>query len=342
MFSESGRLRARVTPAVLCAVALFSAAGAHAQQTTVVGRQQGGSVTVDTSVLDELGRAPNVPQLLQPSVRSLLMPNAQMPRRRASRELAVPSSEETIHLKAPSGSKRSTSAKRPTAPKRPTATRPPSRPTTAAPMAVARPAAPAMPPPPPTIAERPGDGASGTMTAAPPAPPAPPAAPMDAAPAAVAAVPPPPPPPPAAPPAAAAPETPAAAPPPPAAPTARPAAAPRQTASLPPSGGLKVGQQIRLGFAANAVTLDGDAETQLDGIAKGLTANTDLRLQLLAYAGGADSASQARRLSLSRALAVRSYLIRKGVRSTNIDVRALGDKFEGGPPDRVDAIVTAR
>jgi outer membrane protein OmpA-like peptidoglycan-associated protein len=85
------------------------------------------------------------------------------------------------------------------------------------------------------------------------------------------------------------------------------------------------------------------ADTQLDNIAKSLKGNEALRLQLLAYSGGASQTpSQARRLSLSRALAVRSHLIKQGIRSTRIDVRALGNKSEGGPPDRVDLIVTAR
>ncbi len=46
--------------------------------------------------------------------------------------------------------------------------------------------------------------------------------------------------------------------------------------------------------------------------------------------------SKARRLSLSRALAVRAFLIDQGVRSTRMDVRALGDKVQDGPSDRVD------
>lgn len=57
----------------------------------------------------------------------------------------------------------------------------------------------------------------------------------------------------------------------------------------------------------------------------------------MAYAAGDDlSSSKARRISLSRALSVRSYLIEKGVRSTRIDVRALGDKAEGEQKNRVD------
>jgi len=35
---------------------------------------------------------------------------------------------------------------------------------------------------------------------------------------------------------------------------------------------------------------------------------------------------------------VRSYLIRQGVASTRMDVRALGDKVEGEPSDRVDLV----
>jgi hypothetical protein len=32
----------------------------------------------------------------------------------------------------------------------------------------------------------------------------------------------------------------------------------------------------------------------------------------------------------------------KGIPSTRIDVRALGNKVEDGPPDRVDVVVTQR
>jgi len=62
----------------------------------------------------------------------------------------------------------------------------------------------------------------------------------------------------------------------------------------------------------------------------------------MAYAGGGGDASKARRLSLSRALAVRTYLIEQGIGSTRIDVRALGNAAEGGPPDRVDLLMLSR
>jgi hypothetical protein len=60
-------------------------------------------------------------------------------------------------------------------------------------------------------------------------------------------------------------------------------------------------------------------------------------VRLIAYASGnADDGNQARRLSLSRALAVRAYLIQEGIASGRLEVRALGNRSEGGPGDRVD------
>ena len=63
----------------------------------------------------------------------------------------------------------------------------------------------------------------------------------------------------------------------------------------------------------------------------------DLRLGLLAYASAENgSTSNARRLSLSRALAVRAYLIDRGIKTARFIVRAQGDRFGSGPADRVD------
>jgi outer membrane protein OmpA-like peptidoglycan-associated protein len=68
--------------------------------------------------------------------------------------------------------------------------------------------------------------------------------------------------------------------------------------------------------------------------------NTDRRVQINAYAAGTqETVSAARRLSLSRALNVRSYLIEQGVRSTRIDVRAIGLPEDNGPADRVDILL---
>lgn len=161
-----------------------------------------------------------------------------------------------------------------------------------------------------------------------PAPaPAPAAAPAPAPPAAAAA--------PAPPPAAPAPRSAANAPPPP-----PPAATPPQTASLPPQGGMPA----RILFPANVSDLPDQAKSPLDAVAKIMKADGQLRVQLLAYATGpADQANQARRISLARAIAVRSYLIEQGVGSSRIDVRALGNRSEsGGPLDRVDVVAVER
>ena len=117
-----------------------------------------------------------------------------------------------------------------------------------------------------------------------------------------------------------------------------------QVASLPPVGQLlKAGATTRIGFGAGSAKLNSDASARLNDVSNSLKKNSALRIQLLAYAGSKDgSASQARRLSLSRALAARSYLIEKGIRSTRIDVRALGNRSGTGPADRIDIIVTTR
>ena len=282
-------------------VGLAIAASAPATAQTMIGQRNSASVSVDLSVLDQLGSTPTVPQLLQPSVRSLLMPNTRQPAGSRFAPLAQP---QLNPPDAPTGSvslKPPTQTKRRAAPARPkVAKRPPPKPRVTAP-AVPK----VAPPPPPMVAAVP------KAPVAPPPPPAPPAPPV------------------------AAPATPPA--------TGAAAASAALTSRPAPTGALKPGQQFRLGFDSGSAAISGGTETQLDGVAKSMKQDGNLRLQLLAYAGGgAQTPSQARRLSLSRALAVRSKLIEKGIRSTRIDVRALGNKSEGGPPDRVDIIITSR
>lgn len=66
----------------------------------------------------------------------------------------------------------------------------------------------------------------------------------------------------------------------------------------------------------------------------------NLRIQIRAYAStSGNKPTYARRVSLSRALAIRTELIQYGVNSTNIDVRALGEAKDGGLPDRVDVSI---
>jgi outer membrane protein OmpA-like peptidoglycan-associated protein len=92
-------------------------------------------------------------------------------------------------------------------------------------------------------------------------------------------------------------------------------------------------------FSAGSADLNDGARRELAQLADRLGRDGESRIQLLAYAEGtAENESQARRLSLSRALAVRSYLIEQGIRSTRVNVQALGIKSAGGPADRVDAM----
>ena len=66
------------------------------------------------------------------------------------------------------------------------------------------------------------------------------------------------------------------------------------------------------------------------------------RVELQAYGGAhGDKGSDARRLSLKRALAIRQILIDDGVNADRIDVRAMGGTDDTGPADRVDVYVRA-
>ena len=117
-----------------------------------------------------------------------------------------------------------------------------------------------------------------------------------------------------------------------------------QTAALPPASETAGPQgSKRLIFAEGSADLDEAAKQVLRAAAETLKTDQNARVQLLAYASSDDdSASRARRLSLSRALAVRQFLIKEGIRSTRMDVRALGNKFEDGPADRVDILPANR
>jgi outer membrane protein OmpA-like peptidoglycan-associated protein len=98
-----------------------------------------------------------------------------------------------------------------------------------------------------------------------------------------------------------------------------------------------------IAFGPGSTKLGDDGKKRLDGVIRSMTSNGQLRAEIAAYAAGTtDTASQARRMSLSRALAVRSYLIGNGIASTRLDVRALGNQVETGSPDRVDISLAGR
>ena len=114
-----------------------------------------------------------------------------------------------------------------------------------------------------------------------------------------------------------------------------------EIAALSPGGASDVGTQIL--FGEGSADLSTTAQSELSSVAEQLLQNADTRVQLRAYASGDEGASsQARRLSLSRAVAVRRFLIEQGVSSTRMDVRALGNQAKENPADRVDIVVADR
>lgn len=287
-------------------------------------------VTVDMSVLNSpgLNSAPMSSSVspYQGGNGQMVMPGPYAPRSRLY--VSVPGVREStpvVHLRRPAPAPKAAprqkvvSAPSTPAPKAPEATaeaKPsaPARLEPKKPMAEAKPAktseaANAAPPPPPATSS-----VAEANTGAPPPPPAPEAAPAPA-------------------PAA----TPAQA------PAAKPAGSATETASTNAAAGSSTPNSLSVDFPAEETRLPKTALTGLTDLAKKLVAEENLRVQLMAYAGGTNlSPSKARRLSLSRALSVRSFLIDKGVRSTRIDVRALGNKTTQEPKNRVDVEVVAR
>ncbi|MEO0960824.1 MAG: OmpA family protein [Pseudomonadota bacterium] len=93
---------------------------------------------------------------------------------------------------------------------------------------------------------------------------------------------------------------------------------------------------LRVLFDEDTAAIIGSARSDLDAIGESLRYDPR-RIELKAYGGEpGDKASEARRISLKRGLAVRAYLIGLGIDSRRIDVRALGGVTDTGSADRVD------
>ncbi len=379
-----GRVALRASLGAVLALIAFDAL---AQQQFLNRGRRGADVTVDPSVIEDLGPQRTLQQLLLPDyTRQSTAPvrlRPPAPATTASRQPAAntarpPANRPTTAAAAPRTIAPQTAQPAPTpesSGQRPPQTaalptlrppvqtpdtsglRPPapdtSAPRPAAPLATLQPppapqrppvasAPPALPPaaappaspPPVTNAPRPAPGATApppppAITSSPPAP-IPPRAPVTAQ-AAPPVAPPPLPPVAAAPPPASAAATP---------PAARPAAPSPNLAALPPAGAAA--PTARVDFNLNSAELSEAGKSVIATIADQLMKDDNLRLQLVAYATGGESVAEARRLSLSRALTVRSLLIDKGVRSTRLDVKALGTKADDGPSDRVDLVLVKR
>jgi outer membrane protein OmpA-like peptidoglycan-associated protein len=94
-----------------------------------------------------------------------------------------------------------------------------------------------------------------------------------------------------------------------------------------------------LNFGKDSGDLDKAAKTELDKIIAALRDDSTLRAQVRAYASNsADNSGQARRLSLTRALAARTYVLDHNIPATRLDIRALGNNKtdSGQTADKVD------
>lgn len=371
----------RALAGIMFAAAAALAAGAATAQVPYQIGDDRGNVTVNMGVLESLGPTPTVPEMLRPGTpvaepgydsRGGSFAGAEPSRRGAGSgapSLGVDSAPAPDWLRRPDAPRyaplpetlglRSTTAPtlKPPSASSPGASRsaaPPLRapeprlpetraaepsapPRAETKAAAARPGAPTpvTAPPPPKPAAPPVTAPPVTTEATPPKPPAPvveatpkapppPAVPIAATPASMREAP-------------AAPETATRV----AAAAAGPTTAPATSESASAQGAD--GDVLRVPFDADQSTLPQSVSGELDALVGRLRKDTSLRVQLLAYADGDDdNANKARRLSLSRALAVRAYLIDKQIQSTRMDVRALGNRTKESPKDRVDVVLVSR
>ncbi len=128
----------------------------------------------------------------------------------------------------------------------------------------------------------------------------------------------------------------------PALPTEEPAVPPAVTLVPPPKASTQpLPPPVRLMFNAGQTELTPADEAAIRDLAHEIPRPDASSVNVMAYAAGKpDDASTARRLSLSRGMAVRSVLLASGVPSEQIYVRALGSTATEGPADRVELIVT--
>jgi outer membrane protein OmpA-like peptidoglycan-associated protein len=100
---------------------------------------------------------------------------------------------------------------------------------------------------------------------------------------------------------------------------------------------------LRVTFGSDRADLNAATASAVRDLAH--SAAGDSSFNVTAYAAGTpDDPSSTRRLSLSRALAVRGILIAEGIPSVRIYVKALGaasPSIAEGPADRVDVAVSA-
>jgi outer membrane protein OmpA-like peptidoglycan-associated protein len=127
----------------------------------------------------------------------------------------------------------------------------------------------------------------------------------------------------------------------PALPTGQPAEPPAST-TIPAAtqSPVPLPPPVELVFAEGKTDLTPADEAAIQELARAIPQPAADSVNVIAYAAGKpDDPSTARRVSLSRGLAVRSVLLASGVPSAQIYVRALGATPSNGPADRVELTV---
>ncbi|HEY7579831.1 MAG TPA: OmpA family protein [Acetobacteraceae bacterium] len=128
-----------------------------------------------------------------------------------------------------------------------------------------------------------------------------------------------------------------------------PVAPPQPTEAAPPpppisdsaaTAATSTSTGLRVTFGAGQADLSPSSAAAIKQLVEAAPPGPNTSFNVVAYAAGTpEDPSTARRLSLSRALAVRSALMADGISSTRIFVRALGAASGDEPPDRVDLAV---
>jgi outer membrane protein OmpA-like peptidoglycan-associated protein len=97
----------------------------------------------------------------------------------------------------------------------------------------------------------------------------------------------------------------------------------------------------KLDFKPKITELDQAQKSQLEAdVLSLLKSNPKQKIQIKAFAAPENQNDKvsSRRLSLARALSIRSFLLEKGIEASRIDVRAMGDNTEKQPLDRVEIL----
>jgi outer membrane protein OmpA-like peptidoglycan-associated protein len=108
---------------------------------------------------------------------------------------------------------------------------------------------------------------------------------------------------------------------------------PNEPREAPPAS---VAPAVTVTFKTNSADISDRAKADLDNVAKTITEQRLAQIELRAFAGS-DDPTEARRVALARALAVRSYLIDQGV-TARIEVGAFSAARNARAGERVEVL----